>query len=101
LTLEHRFDALQAIDEGVRYKRLVKGVANQHGLQACFMAKPFSDQAGSGMHLHVSLANEHGHNLYASDDPQGTPLLGMPASGTDRMRILPRGLDFPPYTLLF
>ena len=75
LTLEHRFDALQAIDEGVRYKRLVKGVANKHGLQACFMAKPFGDQAGSGLHLHVSLADEQGNNLYASEDPHGTPLL--------------------------
>jgi len=75
LTLEHRFDALQAIDEGVRYKRLVKGVANRHGLQACFMAKPFGDRAGSGMHLHVSLADAEGNNLYASEDPEGTPLL--------------------------
>ena len=75
LTLEHRFDALQAIDEGVRYKRLVKGVANKHGLQACFMAKPFGDHAGSGLHLHVSLADEQGNNLYASEDPHGTPLL--------------------------
>ncbi|WP_137817490.1 glutamine synthetase family protein [Pseudomonas sp. 2FG] len=75
LTLEHRFDALQAIDEGVRYKRLVKGVANKHGLQACFMAKPFGDQAGSGMHLHVSLADEQGNNLYASElsDLEGGP----------------------------
>jgi glutamine synthetase len=75
LTLEHRFDALQAVDEGVRYKRLVKGVANRHGLQACFMAKPFGDQAGSGLHLHVSLADAQGNNLYASEDPEGTPLL--------------------------
>lgn len=75
LTLEHRYDALQAVDEGVRYKRLVKGVANKHGLQACFMAKPFGDQAGSGMHLHVSLADAQGNNLYASEDPEGTPLL--------------------------
>ncbi|NRH41112.1 glutamine synthetase family protein [Pseudomonas sp. MS15a(2019)] len=75
LTLLHRFDALQAIDEGIRYKRLVKGVANRHGLQACFMAKPFGDQAGSGLHLHVSLADAEGNNLYASEDPQGTPLL--------------------------
>lgn len=75
LTLEHRFDALQAVDEGVRYKRLVKGVANKHGLQACFMAKPFDDQAGSGLHLHVSLADAQGNNLYASEDPEGTPLL--------------------------
>ncbi|KAF1070252.1 MAG: Gamma-glutamylputrescine synthetase PuuA [Pseudomonas citronellolis] len=81
LTLEHRFDVLQAIDEGVRYKRLVKGVANRHGLQACFMAKPFGDQAGSGMHLHVSLADSDGNNLYASEDPLGTPLLRQSVGG--------------------
>jgi glutamine synthetase len=75
ITLEHRYDVLQAIDEGVRYKRVVKGVANKHGMDACFMAKPFADLAGSGMHLHVSLADEQGNNLMASDDPQGTPLL--------------------------
>ncbi len=92
LTLEHRFDALQAVDEGVRYKRLVRGVANKHGLQACFMAKPFGDRAGSGMHLHVSLADEQGNNLYASEDPQGTPLLrhsigGMMATLLDSLAI--------------
>nr|WP_312231028.1 glutamine synthetase family protein [Pseudomonas sp.] len=92
LTLEHRFDALQAVDEGIRYKRLVKGVANKHGLQACFMAKPFGDRAGSGMHMHVSLADEQGNNLYASEDPQGTPLLrhsigGMMASLLDSLAI--------------
>ncbi len=67
ITLEHRFDALQAIDEGIRYKRLVKGVANQLGLQACFMAKPFAELAGSGLHMHVSLADAQGNNLYASE----------------------------------
>ncbi len=92
LTLEHRFDALQAIDEGLRYKRLVKGVASKHGLQACFMAKPFGDQSGSGLHLHVSLADEQGNNLMASDDPQGTPLLrhaigGMMATLDDALAI--------------
>ncbi len=92
LTLEHRFDALQAIDEGVRYKRLVKGVANKHGLVACFMAKPFGDLAGSGMHLHVSLADEAGNNLMASEDPHGTPLLrhtigGMMATLDDALAI--------------
>ena len=75
ITLEHRADTLQAIDEGIRYKRLVKGVANKLGLQACFMAKPFGDLAGNGMHLHVSLADAQGNNLYASEAPSGTPLL--------------------------
>ncbi|HAF93644.1 MAG TPA: glutamine synthetase, partial [Pseudomonas sp.] len=59
--------ALQAVDEGVRYKRLVKGVANKHGLQACFMAKPFAELAGSGLHLHASLADAGGRNLFACE----------------------------------
>jgi glutamine synthetase len=39
------------------------------------MAKPFSDAAGSGMHLHVSLADSQGANAFASDDPSGSELL--------------------------
>lgn len=74
ITLEHG-DALLAMDQAVRYKRLVKGVAHKHGMQACFMAKPFEHQAGTGMHMHVSLADAQGNNLYASEDPAGTPLL--------------------------
>lgn len=74
LTLHHR-DALGAMDELIRYKRTVKGTAQQFGLQACFMAKPFADRAGSGMHLHVSLTDANGNNLFASSDPAGTPLL--------------------------
>lgn len=75
ITLEHRFDALQALDEAVRYKRLVRGVALKHGMQACFMAKPLANAAGCGMHIHASLADAKGRNLFASDCPTGTPLL--------------------------
>jgi glutamine synthetase len=75
ITLQHRNDALLAMDEAVRYKRVVKGVANKHGFQACFMAKPFGNYAGSGLHMHISLADEQGNNLFASEDPAGTPLL--------------------------
>jgi len=75
ITLEHRTDALQAMDEAVRYKRLVKGVAHKHGMAACFMAKPFEHLAGSGMHMHVSLADRDGNNLFASEAADGTPQL--------------------------
>ncbi|MGV8636964.1 glutamine synthetase family protein, partial [Pseudomonas aeruginosa] len=88
ITLQHRFDALQAIDEGVRYKRLVRGVANRHGLQACFMAKPFDDLSGNGLHLPVSLADADGDNLFASEGPAGTPLLLQAIGG-----IQPRQLE--------
>jgi glutamine synthetase len=81
ITLEHRTDALQAMDEAVRYKRLVKGVAHKHGMTACFMAKPFDDLAGTGMHMHVSLADKDGNNLFASEAPDGTPLLKQAVAG--------------------
>ncbi|WP_437883231.1 glutamine synthetase family protein [Pseudomonas sp. LRF_L74] len=80
ITLEHG-DALEAMDQAVRYKRIVKGVANAHGMQACFMAKPFDDIAGTGMHMHVSLTDGEGRNLFASDDPAGTPLLRQAVGG--------------------
>ncbi|EQM71764.1 glutamine synthetase family protein [Pseudomonas solani] len=80
ITLEHG-DALEAMDQAVRYKRLVKGVANAHGMQACFMAKPFDHLAGTGMHMHVSLADAQGRNLFASEDPAGTPQLRLAVGG--------------------
>jgi len=75
ITLEHRADALRAVDEAVLFKRAIRGVASRHGCIACFMAKPFENMAGTGMHLHASLGDEQGRNAFASDDPSGTPLL--------------------------
>ena len=80
ITLEHG-DALEAMDQAVRYKRLVKGVAHKHGMQACFMAKPFGNSAGTGMHMHVSLADKDGNNLFASDNKEGSPLLRQAVGG--------------------
>jgi glutamine synthetase len=75
ITLHHRDDALRAVDEAVMFKRLLRGVAQKHGLIACFMAKPFTASAGSGLHVHVSMNDAAGRNLFASDDPAGTPTL--------------------------
>jgi len=75
ITLRHRADALAAVDEAVIFKRLIKGVAARHGLIASFMAKPFTARAGSGAHLHLSLEDAAGTNLFAAVDPAGTPLL--------------------------
>ena len=69
ITLQHRADALQAVDEAVMWKRLVRGVAARHGLIACFMAKPFAARAGSGLHVHVSFNDAAGQNLFASEQP--------------------------------
>jgi glutamine synthetase len=92
VTLEHRPDALAAADDAIQWKRLVRGVAARHGRVATFMAKPFAAIAGSGMHVHVSLAGEDGSNLFASADPAGTPLLrhaigGLQASMAEGMAV--------------
>ncbi|MFT7106870.1 MAG: glutamine synthetase [Yoonia sp.] len=67
LTLHHRADIMQAADDLVRLKRIVRAQARRHGVVACFMAKPIADHAGSGMHLHVSLCDEAGVNMLAEE----------------------------------
>ena len=75
ITLEHRADALRAVDEAILFKRAVRGVAARHGRIACFMAKPFAELAGAGMHLHASLADRDGRNACADQHPAGSQLL--------------------------
>lgn len=92
ITLHHRDDALRAVDEAVMFKRAVRGAAQKHGLIACFMAKPFTARAGSGLHVHVSVNDSRGENLFASADPAGTPLLrhaigGMQATMAESMAV--------------
>ena len=71
VNLNHVPDPLQAADHAFLLKRIVKGVARQHGLDATFMAKPYGNLAGSGMHVHMSLLDEHSRNIMA--EPNGAP----------------------------
>jgi glutamine synthetase len=92
VNLHHVDDALLACDHAIRLKRLVKGVALQHGMDATFMPKPYRDHAGSGAHLHVSLVDADGRNIFAADDPAGSPALrhaigGLVATINDTMAV--------------
>ena len=64
LTLHYRTDVMQAADDLVRLKRIVRAQARRHGVTACFMAKPVEAYAGSGMHFHVSLRDSAGANVF-------------------------------------
>ena len=64
LTLHYRENVMQAADDLMRLKRLVRMHARLHGRTACFMAKPNEDYAGSGMHFHVSLQDGTGKNTF-------------------------------------
>lgn len=67
LTLNYRPDILRAADDLVLLKRLVRMQARRHGVTACFMAKPIEAYAGSGMHLHVSLQDDGGRNIFSEN----------------------------------
>jgi glutamine synthetase len=75
IVLRHRADVLKACDEGIMLKRVIKATAEKHGMAATFMAKPYAQWTGSGMHIHVSLGDEQGNNLFAAEDPMQNELL--------------------------
>ena len=64
INLQHTDDLLQAADHCVMFKRAVQSVARKQGMQASFMAKPYAEHSGSGLHLHVSLLDESGNNVF-------------------------------------
>ncbi len=67
INLLHRPDCLRAADDAVLLRRMITGIARRRGLKATFMAKPFPDWPGNGMHMHVSLIDDDGVNIFAED----------------------------------
>ncbi len=65
INLLHIDDPVLACDHAVLLKRAVKAVARKHGFAACFMAKPFEELAGSGLHVHMSLYDRNGRNYFS------------------------------------
>lgn len=61
-------DPVAAADQAFLFKYAAKEIALRHGLNAVFMAKPMAGQAGSSMHLHQSVVDERGHNIFSLGD---------------------------------
>lgn len=57
-------EALRAADNHLWLRETIRGVAQAHGLQASLAPKPFADQAGNGAHIHFSLWDESGRNVF-------------------------------------
>ncbi|GAA5317131.1 MAG: glutamine synthetase family protein [Candidatus Pelagadaptatus aseana] len=75
INVSHSDDILKACDEAILLKRVIKSVARKHNFQATFMAKPYADTAGSGTHIHISLLDKDGNNVFAA--PEGEPTEAM------------------------
>jgi len=80
INFNHVKDPVKAADQAILFKRLVKGIADHHGLEATFMAKIASDLSGNGMHIHCSLEDENGDNVFSDikepgKEPRPSPVL--------------------------
>ena len=69
-------DVLPLADKVLLFKRLTRQAAQQSGMHATFMAKPIAAQAGSSMHLHMSVIDEAGKTLFAGTDDADTEMFG-------------------------
>ena len=67
VNLKHRADPMAAADDTVLLRRLIAECSNKHGLRATFMAKPFLEWPGNGMHVHASLLDKQGANIFSGD----------------------------------
>ena len=63
-------DCLRTADKQAFFKFMVKSIAENHGLRATFMPKPFLELTGNGCHIHTSIWDRAGRkNLFL--DPKG------------------------------
>ena len=68
-------EAMRAADNAWLFKTMARGLARKHDMAATFMAKPFSDDAGSGMHVHFSVLDAEGNNIFNDGTAKGSALL--------------------------
>ncbi|SPJ27531.1 glutamine synthetase family protein [Falsiruegeria mediterranea] len=80
VNLNHQ-DAMRCADDTLLFKVLVRGLARKHGFAATFMAKPYDDDAGNGMHVHYSVVDADGVNVFDNGGPDGTDLLRQAVAG--------------------
>ena len=67
INFHHTDDVMEAADTALLFRRLVRGVARAHGMEATFMPKPYSDFPGNGLHAHVSVVDAEGKNIFDHD----------------------------------
>jgi len=63
-------ECLTTADRLAFFKFMVKSIAENHGLRATFMPKPFADLTGNGCHVHISMVDGEGSNVFADDDDE-------------------------------
>ena len=70
--IDFKYDeALKTADPIITFKTVVKHMAKVNGYHATFMPKPMFGEAGSGMHVNMSLFDKNGNAFYDENDKNG------------------------------
>jgi glutamine synthetase len=89
-------DALELADSVFLFKRTVREAAFRHNMYATFMAKPMANQPGSAMHIHTSIVNKAGGNIFSEKNGSASKLFSYFIGGLQRY--LPHAMSiFAPY----
>lgn len=72
INLNHEHDAIRAGDHAIMLRHLIGAIARKHNFIASFMAKPFVGQAGNGLHVHCSVLDEQGKNIFDNGTDEGS-----------------------------
>ncbi|MEZ5911488.1 MAG: glutamine synthetase family protein [Paracoccaceae bacterium] len=80
INLAHQTDPLLAADHAALLRRAIQGAARAAGYDATFLSKPFADQSGNGLHLHLSLQDGRG-NIFDPARDSGAAMLGHAIAG--------------------
>jgi glutamine synthetase len=82
VNLMHGPDAMKAADDAWLFKLLVKGLARRHGFAGSFMAKPYEQFSGNGLHTHFSVLDKDGRNIFDDGGPEGSAKLMNAVAGS-------------------
>ncbi len=69
LTLAYT-DALKAADDAFLFKVMAKEIAAKHGILLTYLGKPINGRGGSGTHVNLSIRDEEGNNVFASEEAE-------------------------------
>ena len=85
LILNYTDNILKAADDASLLRRVIKETAIKHEYEATFLSKPFLNEAGSGMHVHISLFDENNKNIFSDKDNKDTNELYYAIGGLQNM----------------
>jgi len=74
-------NAVKIADDTWLFRQAARGVALKHGMRATFMAKPYAQEAGNGLHVHFSILDKNNKNIFNNNSEKGSKYLLRAISG--------------------